>query len=436
MRTIFIRFLIVTILLMTLVAFAAKAKKPKKEKAKPIGEKPNISQIEPRGIQRGLETKIKLIGTNFLELTELKLSNPKLHGEIMEEEDEKMTEAWIHVTPEKDLARGVYDLSVLNEKGESAPVKLYVDDLPQVYETNKVAAVYPVKLPMTFWGALDPMGDSDEIEFAAKAGQNLVFDLAAKSIASKANTMITLFDDQGKPLASNNVFDGGDPLLTYKIRKNGRYKTRITEETLGGSPEHFYRLSIGELPEVVAVFPLSIATNSDARVELVGYNLSQESEAKFKAEKPGEIEVPVDLEKFRSRRTFKVLVSNGSEMIETEPNNLPSEAMKIKIPGAINGRIWPVAKGQSNDVDLFQFAAKKGQSWIIETMAMQRGSPVDTKIEILHSNGKPVERLLLQAVRDSHITFKAIDSATSDTRVENWEEMDLNQFLYMQGEIA
>src|SRR6185503_6955500 len=66
----------------------------------------------------------------------------------------------------------------------------------------------------------------------------------------------------------------------------------------------------------------------------------------------------------------------------------------------------------------------------------RRGSPVDTKIEILHPDGKPVERLLLQAVRDSHITFRTIDSNTDDLRVENWQEMELNQFMYLQGEVC
>src|SRR5204862_7568593 len=65
-----------------------------------------------------------------------------------------------------------------------------------------------------------------------------------------------------------------------------------------------------------------------------------------------------------------------------------------------------------------------------------RGSPIDTKIEVLQANGKPVERLLLQAVRDSHVTFRSIDSSTDDLRVENWQEMELNQLMYLQGEVC
>src|SRR5205814_3901131 len=66
----------------------------------------------------------------------------------------------------------------------------------------------------------------------------------------------------------------------------------------------------------------------------------------------------------------------------------------------------------------------------------RRGSPIDTKIEILYPDGKPVEQILFQAVRDSHVTFKPIDSVTDDLRVENWREMELNEFMYLQGEVC
>jgi hypothetical protein len=63
-------------------------------------------------------------------------------------------------------------------------------------------------------------------------------------------------------------------------------------------------------------------------------------------------------------------------------------------------------------------------------------SPLDTKIEVLHADGSPVERLLLRAVRDSEVTFRGINSDTLDCRTTNWEEMELNQLLYIGGEVV
>jgi hypothetical protein len=61
---------------------------------------------------------------------------------------------------------------------------------------------------------------------------------------------------------------------------------------------------------------------------------------------------------------------------------------------------------------------------------------MDTKIDVLHADGKPVQRLALQAVRDSSVTFRSIDSEVPDCRLVNWEEMELNQYLYLNGEVV
>ena len=64
-------------------------------------------------------------------------------------------------------------------------------------------------------------------------------------------------------------------------------------------------------------------------------------------------------------------------------------------------------------------------------------SPADTHIEVLAADGSRLERLKLQAVRDSYFTFRGKDSTTTgDFRVHNWEEMKLNQLLYAGGEVV
>ena len=94
------------------------------------------------------------------------------------------------------------------------------------------------------------------------------------------------------------------------------------------------------------------------------------------------------------------------------------------------------AGDKQSDVDLFRFEAKAGQTWIIETQAAQLGSPVDTKIEVLQADGKPIERLLLQAVRNSAINFRSIDSNGNGARLDNYEEMELNEYVYFNGEVV
>ena len=56
-------------------------------------------------------------------------------------------------------------------------------------------------------------------------------------------------------------------------------------------------------------------------------------------------------------------------------------------------------------------------------------------IEVLDAAGRPVPRVLLQAVRDTQINFRAIDANASAARLDHYEEMELNQFLYLQGDV-
>lgn len=120
---------------------------------------------------------------------------------------------------------------------------------------------------------------------------------------------------------------------------------------------------------------------------------------------------------------------------EREPNDLPPQATRLTIPAIAKGELKNVA-GSSPDVDLYKIAARKGEKIVIETNAARDGSLADTKIEVRDQNGQPVLRALLQAVRDSWINFRPIDSLSADVRLEFWEEMDLNQYVYMNGEVC
>ena len=122
------------------------------------------------------------------------------------------------------------------------------------------------------------------------------------------------------------------------------------------------------------------------------------------------------------------------ELAEKEPNNLPAEAMAISLPAVVTGMIHGK---QGIDSDLFRFQAKAGEEWVLETNAARSKSPIDTKLEVLDADGNPIERVRLKAVRESWLTFRGKDSNTSnDFRLFKWDEMTLNQLLYVNGEVV
>jgi WD40 repeat protein/mono/diheme cytochrome c family protein len=396
--------------------------------------RPELSKIEPRGIQRGVETKVKLTGKFLQQAASVKFGEPRLKAKVLSEPPATSTEAWIAIEPDSTLARGVYELTLAAANGETAPMKLYVDDLPQHIETESVAANVLSKIPMTVWGLHAESGDTDTYEFQVNSGQTIVFDAAARSIGSKANLVLSLVDANGLVLASNNQFDkSGDPFIAYSFTNAGPYRLVVSELVPGGSADHFYRVSIGAFPFVTALYPPIVPKGEAADIALLGHNLPPQARVALPAADTNQSDIPVkpDPDQFRWRGQLKVAATEKPRVLESEPNNSFKEATTLPAPGMAAGQI---ASGDTED--WFRFTAKAGQTWIIETAADRIGSPADTKIEIRDSAGKPIVRTLLQAVRDSAVTFRGIDSTTVDCRVENWEEMELNQYLYLQGEVV
>ena len=122
------------------------------------------------------------------------------------------------------------------------------------------------------------------------------------------------------------------------------------------------------------------------------------------------------------------------KLTESEPNNDPSTAAAIKLPATITGAIHG---SDDIDSDLYRFSAKAGEQWVFEINAARSKSPMDSKIEILDDAGQPIERVRLQAIRQSWLTFRGKDSSTSgDFRLFKWDEMTVNQLLYVNGEVA
>ena len=399
--------------------------------------KPELSALVPRGIQRGVATKLKLVGKNLIGLTDVKFSSPKIKSELIAD-GSKIGETWVLVTPDAAFPRGNVDVSVLTTAGESAKLSLLIDDIPQLVarESNGSDDAQELTLPVTIWGDFKKPGDTGVFHFAAKAGQTIVFDAATSSLKSKARVSIKLSDERGRRLAPvlNDV--GAEPLLAFVIPADGRFTARVEEATLAGAADHFYRLSVGELGYVVSFYPLAVPAHADTEMQLRGYNLPASLKVVVKAGDAGDVAIPLDREKFRTRSPLKALAIDVPEVKEVEPNDTPAQATAMSAPGAAEGRIFNASGKGGGDVDCYRFESKAGRQWIIETVAAQRGSPVDTRIEVLDAAGHPIPRLQLRAVRDSYINFRPMDSNILDVRLKNWEEMELNDYVYLQGEVC
>lgn len=190
----------------------------------------------------------------------------------------------------------------------------------------------------------------------------------------------------------------------------------------------------GSLPTI----PTSVAFSPDSKMVLVGF--SNGLLKRFSL--PESLTVPQMRKQVAEADVAHPALhaadsSKPEEVAEVEPNNqfnqaTPLTATTVKAKGVITS-----PQAEQTDVDLFRFTSRAGQEWLIETNAARQKSKLDSKIEVLDAEGNRIPRLLLQAVRDSYFTFRGKDSnIVNDFRIHNWREMELNEYLYANGEVV
>ena len=431
-------FLPVLVLLLGLSsAEAQKADKPKKAaaaaKMAAKAGKPTLTSVSPRGLHLGVEQVFRLAGKDLADATVL-TTNAALKP-VIDPAASTATKVVFKLQAPAGLGRGSHDVWVKTPTGESAKLKLYADDLAPITTSAadfKNGPVQIAKLPASVWGSLTETGQHDAYRFKAKAGEELVLDLAVAQVGSVAKSpTLEIVDANRTVLAVNRGLDSGsDPFLAWKAPADGDYHILVSNTTMDGSAGHVYRLTIGALPFVTSWSPLTAQVGKETKVTLIGHHLGDKATVTMKPTTEGMANVPLDAKTLRFRTMPSLRVSALAQVNEVEGNDDLAKAQVVSSSANINGLL-----AQAGDTDHFAFDAKKGQTWIIETLAAQAGSPADTKLEVLHPDGKPVARLLMQAVRDSYNNFRSVDANNPDIRLQNWEEMELNEYVWFNGDV-
>lgn len=415
--------LVFTLLICSLASGAAAQAVPKAPAAAKKALKAEITRVTPPGLQSGAESLWTITGKN-LEAVGLQVmsSHPALKAQIVPKSI-KPTTARVRVMAGAELPRGKHEVWLKNEAGESAKLKVFADDLPITTQPGKAES-----LPASLWGTLTATGQHDAWRFQARAGEELVLDLAVAQVESKAKSpTLEIMDASGTVLAVNRGLDSGsDPFLAWKAPADGEYTAVVSNTTMDGSAEHVYRLNIGALPYVTGWSPLTAQAGQETKITLIGHHLGEKATVMMKPDKEGMANVPLDAKTLRFRSQPVLRVNALPQVREADA----VAAQSVTLPATIHAALSRVG-----EVDTFAFDAKKGQQWIIETLAGQAGSPADTKIELLDAQGQPVPRLRMQAMRDSYNNFRSVDANNPDIRLQNWEEMELNEYVWFAGDV-
>jgi hypothetical protein len=297
-----------------------------------------------------------------------------------------------------------------------------------------------VRLPATLLGTIDRPGDIDHFRFMAKSGQQLIFQVVARSLSSQLRPILTLFDARGNTLVQTRatpVAASLEPVLSYTVRADGPMTLRVADADFSGSGDHFYRIAAGEVPYVDSVFPLGVQRGTTACLEIQGANLEGIKEIPFHPRIPvasGTIlEVPVEglPSGKRPYATRTVVVADGPQVVEQEVNDTTSQARELSVPGGASGRI-----GHDGDIDFYRFRASKGETIVIELYGRRLGSPIDSAIEVLDAQGKPIPRAVLRPVDQTEVAFRDHPSSAPGIRLTHWDNLAINDYLLFGRELA
>jgi hypothetical protein len=216
-----------------------------------IGALPYITHIFPLGGRRGSTAKIDLFGVN--------LPNNSLD---------------VAIGADSPAVRYV---SVRQNGATSNAVPFAVDDLPEVLESepnDSLAMANRVTVPVVINGRIQKAGDEDYFVFKAEAGQTLAMEVQARRLDSPLDSVLTLYDAEGKKLDENDdpprpmaepdpvkktpypdLACNVDPLdalathiadsrLVHTFSQAGDYAVRIRDVRDEGGEEYAYRLKI------------------------------------------------------------------------------------------------------------------------------------------------------------------------------------------------
>lgn len=320
----------------------------------------------------------------------------------------------VAVTIDKSAAPGIRYWRLETASGLSNPMRFVVGNLPEAREPeahqfdllkcvglkpagetarSRSGNPDPITLPVTLNGRILP-GEVDEFTFQAKEGEKLVVSLQARSLVPYLadavpgwfQTVVSLHDSRGRELAfaDDYRFDP-DPVIFYKISREGTYHLRIRDSIYRGREDFVYRVSLGELPFLTAISPLGGQAGSEVDLTFQGANLGESHFPRHPVPKePGIIELTATGPGGLSN-AIAFHVESFPEDAEREDNNRLGSANPVKIPTLINGTI-----SLPGDVDFYRVEGAGNKPMSFEIFARRLGSPLDANLTVFDDNGEMI----------------------------------------------
>jgi len=233
---------------------------PAQEKKKDVKDVPRVIVAMPLGIAAGVKTKVTLRGLKLDTATEVRFFEPKVQAKIVKmakvpvpnQQDPKrigdsLVEVEIQLPP--DLMQSDLSFLIVTPAGESAAHKLLVNGegvpVAEKEPNNGFRQAQPIQAGQVIEGLIQQGQDVDVFRLAGKQGKRLVFEVLADRLGSPLDSLLTLYDADGRILAtSDDHGDSRDARLETTIPRAGSYHLSLADAHDQGGPAFVYRLLV------------------------------------------------------------------------------------------------------------------------------------------------------------------------------------------------
>ncbi len=425
---------------------------------------PTIESVAPRGASQGSTHTLTVEGYNLRGASAVRFSDPTVRGRVAEvtkmpdvPEPPRLGPAGlistvdlgpqppryqvqIEVTVDAKADVGPVRFRFTTEFGASPAGKILIEPEYHVYSEggpgheNDSNADNPRKssLPAILAGVISEPGDADYFSITVEAGQELVFEEGGMKIGSKIKPIIDLLAADHTPVRlGGQKRDRADRAFAHRFEKAGKYFVHVSDYQKSGGKDHFYRVKVGDYPVVESAYPLGVRRGETATVALKGFNLG---DGKFAVR--GESSwmddrralVRPETEKGRAFNAVKLALGDHPEVEAAGTNTTVATAQQVTAPVTINGRLTAGSH-------YFRFKAKKDQLILVDVTAAQVGSRLDSVIDVLTADGKPIESATLRAVAVSYTDLSDHTSKQAEIRIQLSNDFDAGDHLMLGSEV-
>jgi len=330
---------------------------------------PVITDLQPRGAQRGRPFTLTLIGRDLGEGARIESTLPATFTPLAPEKG-SMGGASFLVEPKGEPAAGVYPVRVVTPYGISNVQLFSIGLFPEFTEDESRAGALPNTNDTIETAQPLPSGplvvngklrgpERDVYRISAKAGEKRVIEVEARRCGSAIDPVIELQDSAGKVLVRSEdaPLIGLDARLDFTFPREGYYYIVLHDARFSTQTANFYRLKTGSYDYPREVFPLGGRRGESVQVSLGDRKIT----ADLRNTPAGVKEIFINLP---DSPGLPVPFAVGDVPEVAEPVTTP-----LTVPVTINGRLSKPA-----EVDRYQVQVTPGETLTFRIQARELGT--------------------------------------------------------------